>query len=162
MWTVCVHRIPMKIVPIRPTTSPAFLNAIGIAKIPVPSDPFNKCTNAPKNLQKSAISMYYVNRQLKNVFHLFLDKSRLAVNACTYFLSFFHEYSRIRMLQSPVLIWIVDFFFHISNRQFQFIVSKCSTKMVLGYSREMCVKMLVCCLQGHIILFLEINLVLNA
>lgn len=33
---------PMKIVPMDPTKYPALWKALGIAKIPVPKDPFNK------------------------------------------------------------------------------------------------------------------------
>lgn len=47
---VWVHNIPIKIVPTRPTIKPAFLKAIGIAKIPVPKELFSKCIKAPVKL----------------------------------------------------------------------------------------------------------------
>lgn len=39
---VCVHRKPINIVPMVPTANPAVLNALGIARIPVPNELFNK------------------------------------------------------------------------------------------------------------------------
>lgn len=38
-------------VPITPITIPAAATALGIAKIPVPSELFSKCINAPENLK---------------------------------------------------------------------------------------------------------------
>lgn len=38
---------PIMIVPKPPNNKPAFLNAIGIAKIPDPNELFSKCANAP-------------------------------------------------------------------------------------------------------------------
>jgi len=37
-----VQIMPIKIVPMVPTQRPAFLNASGLARIPVPMFPFNK------------------------------------------------------------------------------------------------------------------------
>lgn len=45
--TQWVQIIPTTSVPIAPKSKPAFLNAIGIANIPVPSELFNKCTKEP-------------------------------------------------------------------------------------------------------------------
>lgn len=50
MWTQCVHRRPTIIVPIAPNHRPAFLKAIGIARIPVPSDDLRRCAKAPNVL----------------------------------------------------------------------------------------------------------------
>lgn len=47
MCTQCVHMMPIITVPRPPNNRPAFLNAMGIAKIPVPKDDFNRCANAP-------------------------------------------------------------------------------------------------------------------
>lgn len=47
---VYVHRIPMAMVPKVPTTYPAFLNALGMAKIPVPRLAFRKCISVSKYL----------------------------------------------------------------------------------------------------------------
>ena len=47
MCTQCVQMKPTMIVPIAPKRRPEFLKAIGIARIPVPRELFNKCTKAP-------------------------------------------------------------------------------------------------------------------
>lgn len=47
IWTHIVQMKPTTIVPTAPNKRPAFLNAIGIANIPVPSELFSKCTNEP-------------------------------------------------------------------------------------------------------------------
>lgn len=46
-YTQCVQIKPIIIVPKAPTANPAFLKAAGIARIPEPSDDFNKCTREP-------------------------------------------------------------------------------------------------------------------
>lgn len=51
MCTQCVQMMPMITVPSEPNSKPAFLNAIGIAKMPVPRELFNRCANAPIVLQ---------------------------------------------------------------------------------------------------------------
>lgn len=38
------------IVPTKPNHRPAFLKAMGMARIPVPSEDFNKCAKAPNVL----------------------------------------------------------------------------------------------------------------
>lgn len=43
---------PIKKVPTAPINKPEFLYAIGIAKIPVPKELFNKCANAPISLDE--------------------------------------------------------------------------------------------------------------
>lgn len=48
---VCVHKSPVRTVPTTPITIPAEAIAFGIAKIPVPSELFNKWIKAPKNLK---------------------------------------------------------------------------------------------------------------
>lgn len=48
---VCVHNSPTIIVPMNPTRRPAWLNAIGMAKIPVPIELLRMCIRAPENLQ---------------------------------------------------------------------------------------------------------------
>lgn len=50
MWTQWVQSNPTTIVPIAPKTRPAFLNAMGIARIPVPSEDFSRCAKAPNVL----------------------------------------------------------------------------------------------------------------
>lgn len=50
MWIVWVQSIPTRTVPIKPTNSPAFLKALGIANIPVPRHVLTKCRKAPKKL----------------------------------------------------------------------------------------------------------------
>lgn len=57
IWTQCVQMKPMTRVPMLANTKPPFLNAIGIARIPVPSELFNKCMRDPivlnnKNIMK--------------------------------------------------------------------------------------------------------------
>lgn len=52
MWTQCVHMKPMKMVPTAPINRPEFLYAIGIAKIPVPKELFNRCANEPISLDE--------------------------------------------------------------------------------------------------------------
>lgn len=47
MCTQCVQIMPIITVPRPPNNKPAFLNAIGIANIPVPSELFNRCAKAP-------------------------------------------------------------------------------------------------------------------
>lgn len=47
MCTQCVQIMPIITVPRPPNNRPAFLNAIGIANIPVPSELFNRCAKAP-------------------------------------------------------------------------------------------------------------------
>lgn len=47
MWTQYVQRNPTTKVPIMPNTRPALRKAIGMAKIPVPKELFNKCAKAP-------------------------------------------------------------------------------------------------------------------
>lgn len=42
MWTQCVHKIPTTIVPIAPKRRPAFLNATGIANIPIVNEKLNE------------------------------------------------------------------------------------------------------------------------
>lgn len=45
--TQCVQIMPIITVPKLPNSKPAFLNAIGMANMPVPSELFNRCANAP-------------------------------------------------------------------------------------------------------------------
>lgn len=42
MWTQWVHKRPTTKVPMAPNNNPAFLKAIGIAKIPVPKEDFKR------------------------------------------------------------------------------------------------------------------------
>lgn len=78
MCTQCVQIMPIITVPRPPNNKPAFLNAIGIANIPVPSELFNRCAKAPivlrikkrereKNLHAINISL------LKILFFLHFD-----------------------------------------------------------------------------------------
>lgn len=46
-----MHMKPTIRVPIAPKSKPEFLKAIGIAKIPVPKELFNKCAKDPVVLQ---------------------------------------------------------------------------------------------------------------
>lgn len=48
----CVQTAPKSAVHTKPTSHPEFLNASGIAKIPVPIFPFNKCIMVSKFLNK--------------------------------------------------------------------------------------------------------------
>lgn len=50
----CVQIIPKSDVHTRPTTQPEFLNASGIAKIPVPIFPFNKWIIVSKFLKNKS------------------------------------------------------------------------------------------------------------
>lgn len=52
------------IVPKAPTNNPEFLNAIGIARIPVPNELFSKCANAPIVLRKIIYQFLDQNDQL--------------------------------------------------------------------------------------------------
>lgn len=52
MCTQCVQIMPIITVPKPPNNKPAFLNAIGIANMPVPSELFNRCAKAPIVLKK--------------------------------------------------------------------------------------------------------------
>lgn len=52
MWTQCVQRNPTIRVPTKPKSRPPFLKAFGIAKIPVPSELFNRCIREPIVLKK--------------------------------------------------------------------------------------------------------------
>lgn len=51
MYAQCVHTNATSIVAKTPTSSPAFLKAIGIAKMPVPREAFNKCVNVSQSLK---------------------------------------------------------------------------------------------------------------
>lgn len=53
MCTQCVQIMPIITVPRPPNNRPAFLNAIGIASIPVPSELFSRCAKAPIVLQNT-------------------------------------------------------------------------------------------------------------
>lgn len=50
--TQCVHTVPTIMVPINANTKPPFLNAKGIASIPLPNELFNKCIKDPIVLLK--------------------------------------------------------------------------------------------------------------
>lgn len=50
IWTQCVQTNPMISVPSAPNSRPEFLNAIGMAKIPVPRELFSKCSREPNVL----------------------------------------------------------------------------------------------------------------
>lgn len=49
--------IPTTTVPTSPKSSPAFLNALGIARIPVPRELFSRCINDPDVLKNVALDM---------------------------------------------------------------------------------------------------------
>lgn len=61
MYAQCVHTNATSIVAKIPNNRPEFLKAIGIAKIPVPRDAFNKWVNVSQSLK---LSQY--NREIKD------------------------------------------------------------------------------------------------
>lgn len=52
MYMQCAHKVPTAIVPNSPNTSPPFLNALAIARVPVPILLFIRCNKAPIVLEK--------------------------------------------------------------------------------------------------------------
>lgn len=59
----CAQRKVAIAVPKMPNTKPAFLNANGIAKMPVPIVPFKRCAIVPAALHKSTEFQTIVNHQ---------------------------------------------------------------------------------------------------
>lgn len=59
------------IVPKPPNNKPAFLNAIGIAKMPLPNEPFNRCANEPIVLLNKIKSRtnYVIQNQQQLIVH---------------------------------------------------------------------------------------------
>ena len=80
MWTQCVQMIPTTSVPMAPNRRPAFLNAIGIAKIPVPRELFSKWASEPEVL----IWLKWFAMRKSNVISIEL-KSKLTNSGCRHF-----------------------------------------------------------------------------
>lgn len=62
MCMVWTQMIPISTVPTVPTANPAFLNASGIANIPVPIFPFSKCIIVSQFLMNNNNAMKIINR----------------------------------------------------------------------------------------------------
>lgn len=55
IYAQCVHTNATSIVAKIPKSNPALLKAIGIAKMPLPREAFNKCVNVSQSLEVSFI-----------------------------------------------------------------------------------------------------------
>ena len=60
IYAQCVHTNATRTVANTPTTSPAFLKAIGMDNIPVPSAAFSKCVNVSPSLERNYWCNYLI------------------------------------------------------------------------------------------------------
>lgn len=76
MYMQCAHRVPTAIVPNNPNTSPPFLKALAIARVPVPILLFIRCNKAPIVLEINT------KNELEDVIRSFdLARTQDAVNS---------------------------------------------------------------------------------